>query len=507
MLEVSALSKYFGNVMALNNAALSLMPGEIRALLGSNGSGKSTMSKILGGLVYSNNGVITIDGKKIEINSPADSRRYGISLAYQDLSLIPQFTVEENISLGREAKGSSFKNIDRKKIREETVGLIDRLNMKVRPDTLVEVLDQSTKSLVEVAKALVWNPKILILDEVTACMHHDQVKCLFGLLRELKKEGLSILIITHRFDEVFEICDTATILRNGETVVEAEINRVTENDLVFFMTGKRPDSNTKQINAFKDEAVCVEEILSVSDVHINSKVKGLSLVVCKGEIVGLCGLQGQGQAEFLRAVFGAIPYASGTITYFGENVSFGSPKEAIKKGMGFISGDRQTEGIFPDRSVTENMLISKTASGRLAKYINGRAYAKIASEVVEQLKVVAGSLNHPAGSLSGGNQQKLLFGRSLLNDLKLLLLDDPTKGVDISSRHEIHQILRKMTESGSSIIISSSDHEELLELCDRIVVFYEGKVTAEFIVDENIEEKLVSAMLGVDSSHEGCDDA
>ena len=503
MLQVKELSKDFGHVKALNNVSLNICPGEIRALLGSNGSGKSTLSKILGGLVFQNSGELVLDDRKISIKSPSDSRRYGISLAYQELSLIPQLTVQENISLGREKKRGRLGMIDSASIREETRLLIEKLRINAAPDTLVGMLDQSTKSLIEVAKALVWNPQILILDEVTACLHKDQVECLFDLLRELKDKGLAILMITHRLDEVFRICDTATILKNGQTVTGVAISEVDENDLVYYMTGKRPEAVQIRQKATESAIGARDVLLSVQNLRIGSSVKDISLDLHEGEIVGICGLQGQGQPEFLRALYGACPHDGGEISFRGGRVAFRSPRAALKSGIGFISGDRQSEGVFPDRPVVENVYASKTALGGLFRHVNRKQHANRAAEMIEQLKIVVGDLNHPASSLSGGNQQKLLFSRDLILDLRLILLDDPTKGVDINSRREIHQILRSFTNQGKSVLISSSDHEELLELCDRIVVFYEGRATAQFFVDENTEDQLVSAMLGVKSETEG----
>jgi ribose transport system ATP-binding protein len=497
LLQITGLNKQFGNVKALNNAYLNLRAGEIRALLGSNGSGKSTMAKVLGGLMFKNAGDISLDGEKVEIGSPLDSRNRGIAVAYQDLSLVPQFTIEDNLTLGREPRTSGWKRIERKQTRAEAIKWIEKLQINATPDTLMESLDPSTASLVEVAKALSWNPRILLLDEVTACLHHDQVNRLFEVLRELKEQGMAIIIITHRFDEIFKICDTATILRNGETVAEVDIKDVVETDLVYYMTGKRPEPFSRK--SVEEHAKKAERdvVLSVSDIYLGDKVKGVSMEVHKGEIVGICGLQGQGQTEFLRAVYGSMPYDNGLIRYQGKSVAFRSPKDAIRHGIGFISGDRHAEGIFPDRSIKENIFVSKTSLRNLFSSVNTKQQATKAGEVVERLKVKIGSIDHPASSLSGGNQQKLLFGRNFLFDLNLVLLDDPTKGVDISSRREIHQILRDLTKNGTSVLISSSDHEELLEISDRIVVFYEGRVNADLIVDEHTEDLLVSAMLGV----------
>ncbi|MDB4865815.1 MAG: Ribose import ATP-binding protein RbsA [Cohnella sp.] len=497
MLQIKGLNKQFGNVKALNNAYLNLRAGEIRGLLGSNGSGKSTMAKVLGGLMFKNAGDISINGETVEIGSPLDSRERGIAVAYQDLSLVPQFTIEDNLTLGREPRTSGWKRIERKQTREEATKWIEKLQINAAPHTLVESLDPSTASLVEVAKALSWNPKILLLDEVTACLHHDQVNRLFEVLRELKEQGLAIIIITHRFDEIFKICDSATILRNGETVTEIDIKDVVETDLVYYMTGKRPEPFSRKSTEEHAKKTEREVVLSVSDLYLRDKVKGVSIDVHQGEILGICGLQGQGQSDFLRAVYGSVAFDKGTITYQGKSVAFRSPKDAIRQGIGFISGDRHAEGIFPDRTIKENIFISKTSLRNLFSSVNTKKQAATTEEVVQRLNVKIGSIDHSASSLSGGNQQKLLFGRNFLFDLKLVLLDDPTKGVDISSRREIHQILRDLTKTGTSVLISSSDHEELLEISDRIVVFYEGRVNAEMTVDEHTEDLLISAMLGV----------
>lgn len=496
MLEVSGISKHFGAVTALEDAALTLVPGEIRALLGANGSGKSTLAKILGGLVEKDGGVVKLDGSIFEITSPGHSRAKGIAVAYQDLSLVPNLTVEENIMLGNEPRKGFFGGqIDRKTLHRKAVDYLEDLDIQIDPQILVRNLDIAEQSLVEVAKAISLEAGIIILDEVTAPLHHDQVEKLFSLLYKIKEKGQAILFISHRLEEVFKLCDTATILRNGRTVASLSLDEASEADLVYHMTGKRPELIEDYTSELEYNEASI--LLYGGNIHVSSKVKGVSFNVYEGEILGFGGLKGQGQAELLRAVYGAVPFSRGQVSFNNKAIEFNSPEEAIHQGIGFISGDRDKEGILPVRSVAENISLARIARTNIFSSIDPGEIKKDVLQMIERLNIIAGSTEHEANSLSGGNQQKLLIGRWLMITPRLLILDDPTKGVDVSARREIHQILRQLTEEGTSVIYSSSDNEELLHLCDRILVFYEGTVSAELKGDTKTEEQLASAMLGI----------
>ena len=501
MLEGRNICKQYGHTKALSQASLVMKPGEIRALLGSNGSGKSTMAKVLGGLVGNQEGVISIQNKPVQIHSAKDALDRGIALAYQDYSLVDQLTVEENLFLNiRIADRYGF--IDLKKRRECTLHILERFHINVQPDTYVGLLGESDKSLLEVAKALAYHPRFLILDEVTACLHRDQVLRLFGILRDEKEQGLSILFISHRMDEVFELCETVTIFRNGKTVIETDLVKLSHEDILFYMTGERDVSHQK---APKNEVESRgEAVLTIKDLYVGNQVRNVSLNLFAGEILGVCGLQGQGQGEFLRAVYGCRKDVHGTILYKGKAMQKGSPEKSLKSGMAFISGDRQSEGIFADRSIFENINISKAALRFIFQGIEWKKSQLMADQLVKKLHVVIGELSDPASSLSGGNQQKLVFARNLLFDLSVLLLDDPTKGVDVKSRKEIQDILKGLSEKGMACIYYSSDYKELTAISDRIVVFYEGKITEEFDeVSEKIESDLAAAMLGTSKEQRG----
>lgn len=495
MFELRAIEKRFDAVVALNGASLHVEPGEIRALLGSNGSGKSTMIKVLAGLVNPNGGEILVDGKPVEINSGEDSRRLGIATAFQDLSLVPTMSVRDNILLGNEPC-NRLGLVDKKAADQKINALLERFHIDCDPNAYVQTLMPSMQTMLEVAKAVALKPRLLLLDEVTAALHYDEIAVLFSVMRELKEEGIAMIYVTHRMNEVFEICDSTTIMRSGETVTEGKMSDFTLDDIVYHMTGQRPDKDKKSA-AHHYEKEDGELLLDVKNLEMYPKVRDLSVRAYMGEIIGIGGLQGQGQPEFIRALLGAEPHEGGTIEYCGKPVNFKSPAEAVRNGVGFISGERNREAMFPVRSVEENILAGKVAKGPLFAYMTPKSNHAFANDAVEKYSIKIGALEHPANSLSGGNQQKLVVARWIAMQPKLLLLDDPTKGVDIHSRQEIHRILRQCADEGMTVIISSSESEELLSISDRVYVFYEGCVSAMLEGDSKTPEALVAAMMGM----------
>ncbi|MDD6160073.1 MAG: sugar ABC transporter ATP-binding protein [Oscillospiraceae bacterium] len=497
MFELRAIEKRFDAVVALNGAHLQVAPGEIRALLGSNGSGKSTMIKVLAGLVNPNGGQVLVDGNPVEIHNGQDSRKLGIATAFQDLSLIPTMSVRDNILLGNEPC-NKFGVVDKKACDALIDSLLKRFHIDCDPNAYVQTLMPSVQTMLEVAKAVSLKPRLLLLDEVTASLHYDEIEVLFSVMRELKEEGVAMLYVTHRMNEVFQVCDTTTIMRSGETVTEGKMSDFTLDDIVYYMTGQRPDKASKAAEHVADENG--EVLLNVKDLAVYPKVRDLNLRACKGEIVGIGGLQGQGQSEFIRALLGAEPIQDGVIEYDGKQVHFKSPTQAVNAGMGFISGERNREAMFPVRTVEENILAGKVAKGKLFAYMTPKSNHAFANSAVEKYNIKIGALDHPANSLSGGNQQKLVVARWIAMQPKLLLLDDPTKGVDIHSRQEIHRILRQCADEGMTIIISSSESEELLDVSDRIYVFYEGCVSAVLEGANKTPELLVAAMMGMTGS-------
>ncbi len=496
MFEMRRIDKMFDAVVALRGASLTVKPGEITALLGSNGSGKSTMVKVLAGLVKPNAGEILFDGKPVQIRSSEDSHKLGIATAFQDLSLAPTMSVMDNIVLGNEPKGK-LGMTDKKRTIREVRELLDRFKIDCDLNAYVQTLVPSTQSLVEVAKAIYLKPRLLLLDEVTASLHQNEIPVLFGILKQLKAEGIAIVFVTHRMNEVFELCDNVTIMRSGETVAQAATKDLTMDDIIFHMTGQKPDAGCDTVEQY-DENAEGETVLDVEHMEIFPKVKDISFKAHKGEIIGIAGLEGQGQPEFIRAVLGETRIESGSITYKGKKIKFKSPSDGVRNGMGFISGDRNSEAIFSVRTVGENIYAGKATKTGLFKYLSAKAVRRFSQDAINKYNIVVGSIKNPASSLSGGNQQKLVVARWIAMKPDLLLLDDPTKGVDVHSRQEIHNILRNCAhEDKMTVIYSSSENEELLLIADRIYVFYEGRVSGVLAGPNKTLDRLVAAQMGL----------
>ncbi|PKM55677.1 MAG: hypothetical protein CVV00_03120 [Firmicutes bacterium HGW-Firmicutes-5] len=473
--------------------------GEIMALLGSNGSGKSTMIKILSGLYIPDSGSVMVDDHIVNIKSCVDAHNVGVATAFQDLSLVPTMTVIDNLVLGIEPLGR-FGLVDRVKSVRMVKDILDRLGVVCDIDAYVQTLPTSTQSMIEVAKAVLLKPKVLLLDEVTASLHHDEIKLLFKLVRELKEEGIAIVFVTHRMGEVFELSDRVTIMRSGETVIDEDTSKLSMDDIVYHMTGKKPDAGKR-----KSKIETKQDGKLVLDVkHLKQrKVRDISLQAYKSEIIGIAGLQGQGQPAFIRTVLGLLKPEDGSIIYKGKQTNYKSPANGIKNGMGFISGDRNKESIFQNRSIEENIYAGKAATQNIFKYVTNKEMKQFSKEAIDAYNIVVGNIKDPATSLSGGNQQKLVVSRWIALAPDLLLLDDPTKGVDVHSRGEIQEILRNSAEKGMTIIISSSENEELMEIADRIYVFYEGEISGVLKKGDMTLEKLVAAQMGMIS--EGSD--
>lgn len=498
MFEMRGITKSFDAVQALKGASLTVKPGEICALLGANGSGKSTMVKVLAGLVKPDSGEIISEGKPVRIQTARDSKQLGIATAFQDLSLIPAMSVLDNIKLNCETVGR-FGIVDTKKDRRDVEALLKQFHIDCDPDAYVQTLMRSTQSMLEVAKAVFAKPKLLLLDEVTATLHKDEIDVLFSILRKLRDEGTAIIYVTHRMKEIAELCDSAVIMRNGETICGMGRDDLGDLDrIVYHMTGKYPEKAQKQV---RTETVAHEDepLIEIKNLQYAPKVRDISMEAYRGEIVGIGGLDGQGQSELIRLLLGEFHAESGAIRYKGQEVRFKNPAEAVKNNIGFISGERNREAIFDRRTIGENIYVGNSARGKLFRFIGNRAIRRFSREAVEKYNIKIGELDDPASSLSGGNQQKLVVARWIALMPDLLLLDDPTKGVDINSRWEIHRIIKECVKQGMTVIVSSSDNDELMDLSDRIYVFYEGKVAAMLSGAEKTQERLVAEMMGVNA--------
>ena len=407
-------------------------------------------------------------------------------------------TVYESVMLGHYITGK-YGRIDEKANKEYVQSLLLKNNINCSLDDYPTTLPPSTISMIEIIKAVSWKPELLLLDEVTATLHHNEVALLFKNLKEIAKTGVAIVDVTHRLDEIYDIASRAVILRNGESVADVPLAETNVDTVVYHMTGKMPEAthHTPHDSEFETS----DTILFVENLCIEGFVKNVTMSVKKGKLIGLGGLEGQGQSQFLRALYGAIPYDSGKVTIKGKHVKYKSAADAVHNGIGFISGDRSRESIFEQRSIGENIFSAMLAKGGNLRYISKSKVNKTTQEIVNDYDIKIGAINDPISSLSGGNQQKVVFGRWIFITPEILLLDDPTKGVDVTSRRELHKFLISATDSGMTVIMVSSENDELLDVADRIYVFFEGKIQAVLEGSTKTKERLVSAMMGLNKTN------
>lgn len=494
-LRTEAISKNFGGVRALRNVDFSCRRGEIHALLGANGSGKSTLSKIITGVVAADSGTVYVKNQATKISGPNDMFEKGISAVYQELSLIPQLTVAENILLGQEK--TRLGNIRNKEVWQEAARFLHAISEKLENEIPLHVpvrnLSSAEQQLVEIAKALSRKPEILILDEATASLRENEVQVVFEQVRLLKEQGCTVIFISHRLEEVFDLCDRATILRNGEAVATVNLEETTEQDLLRHMLGDVELVDATLVPPFKEQVMFEVENLSSA-----GSFKDVSFTIRAGEVLGLGGLQGQGQSEVIQAIYGARP-ATGRISFAQRELHIKNPATAIKAGIVLVPGDRHLEGLALKRSVLENITLPSISRRSKWGILNMRGEEEVTDDVVGRLQIKVSDPHLPASTLSGGNQQKIVIGKWLLTEPKVILLDDPTKGVDVGARLEIYRSIRELCSQGVSVIISSSDNQELLALCHRVLVMYEGQVVTELSGNELNEENLVATSMRITS--------
>lgn len=484
------MQKSYGAVRALSDGNLEIRSGEVVALLGANGSGKSTLGKIITGITRPDAGRLLLNGQPATFASPQDARRKGVTAVYQELSLVPDLSVAENIWLGHEPL--RLGGLDRRAMRQQTDELLQLfhgvLSVPVTPDLPVRDLPPSERQIVEILKALSRKPRVLILDEATASLGSQQVERLFELVAQWRSEGMAIAFVSHRMEEIFRIADRAVVVRNGSTVGECNIADVREAELVWLMTGDAAPPERFARQAALDGPV----LLALKDLRAG-RVQGVSFDVRQGELVGLGGLQGQGQADLLLAVFGAIPHG-GSISLYGQSVRFRNPRQAMRAGVAYVPGDRGAEGLLQIRPILENLQLPNWA--RYGLPLRMGAAEHDAESVAADLNIKFATLAEPVQNLSGGNAQKVVIGKWLLRKPALLLLNDPTKGIDVTAKAEFYALLTQLLEQGSTIILHSSDDDELLGLCQRVIVLHDGRVAAELTGDTLDHQHLLAASMG-----------
>jgi simple sugar transport system ATP-binding protein len=477
-LELQGITKRFGSLVANDHIDLVVEPGQIHALLGENGAGKTTLMNVLYGLLHPDEGEILIDGEPVSFRSPGDAIKAGIGMVHQHFMLVPVFTVAENVTLGVE-RTRMLGLLDRRRARRDVRELSERYGLNVDPDAYVEDLPVGIQQRVEIVKALLREASVLILDEPTSVLTPGETEDLFRVIRELKAGGRSIVFISHKLKEVQAIADTITVIRRGRVVGERPPT-ATDGELAALMVGRPVELTVSKSPARPAEAVLDVRGLSAADDHGNAALDDVSFQVRAGEILGVAGVQGNGQTELCEALIGLRPTTAGSVLLDGKDLSHAPPRDRLRAGFGYVPEDRQEDGLVPDFSVAENLVLDvydrpPFASG-LA--LNLDAISTYANRLVEEYDVRTPSAQRPAGTLSGGNQQKVILAREMSRDVRLLLASQPTRGLDVGSIEFVHRRIVEQRDRGVAVLIVSSELDEIYALADRIAVMYEGKIVA-----------------------------
>jgi ribose transport system ATP-binding protein/D-xylose transport system ATP-binding protein len=498
-LDVRALSKSFGGVQALKHASFSVAAGQVHGLLGANGAGKSTLMKILTGLYPhgSYDGEMVLRGKPVRFRSPSDALSAGVGYVPQELNVIDQLTVAENVFVGR-LPSPGGRMVHLPDVRRRATALLDRRGIPLQADTVVAKLPASARQLVMIARALAVDPDVLILDEPTSSLTSEETDRLIGIIRALSADGVTVILISHRIPEILSVCDAVTVLRDGSTVATFERAEFDEAQMVQAIVGRRvealfPDRGRAAPGA---EAIRMSH-LSVAHPHARRKrvVDDVSLSVRHGEIVGIAGLIGAGRTELLSALYGRVPY-TGSIEVEGRPVRIRRPRDAQQAGIGLLTEDRKSEGMLFNLDIARNISIANLAGISAHGILDKAAERSLTSDYFKQLNIKAPSAKVMPDKLSGGNQQKVVLARVLMAGPRIILLDEPTKGVDISTKQEIYRLIRALAEDGAAVIVVSSEFPELIGVSDRIVVLCDGRIAAEVPAGQATEEGLVAAASG-----------
>jgi rhamnose transport system ATP-binding protein len=490
LLALADAEKSYGAVRALRNGTLAIRPGEVRALMGENGAGKSTLVKVLGGVVQPDAGTVSIDGAPVEFHNPTDARDAGIAIIYQEPTLFPDLSVAENIAMGRHPLGA-LRRIDKRKMHDEARALLERLGVRLDAERPVRGLSIADQQVVEIAKALSFDAKVLIMDEPTAALSGPEVARLFGVVKALKERGAGILFISHRLEEVFAICDTVTVMRDGAVVSDERTADLTEDDLVRRMVGRDLDALFP-----KADAEIGAPLLAVHRLTREGVFTDVSFEVRAGEIVALAGLVGAGRSEVARAIFGIDKADGGHVEVEGKRLPNGRPTAAMSAGVAFVPEDRRQQGLVMELSIKRNATITSLARLTKLGLIAGKAERVMAEEWAQRLHLKFHSLNDDVGTLSGGNQQKVVLAKWLSTEPKVLIVDEPTRGIDVGTKSEVHRLLSDLAGQGIAVLMISSELPEVLGMADRVLVMHEGRVTGELSRAEADEERIMRAATG-----------
>lgn len=494
-LRLEGISKSFPGVRALNNVHLEVRKGEVHALVGENGAGKSTLIKILSGAYNKDEGVIYWEGKKVEINKPKDSEDLGIAIIYQEFNLVPQLSISENIWMGREPlRNKTLHLIDWKEMHQKTRDLFKELNLDFDPARQVAGLGVANQQMIEIAKALSLKARLLIMDEPTSALSSNEIEQLFSVISKLKKKEATVIYISHHLDEVYEICDRGTVLRDGNYIATFNPKETSKDQLIKLMVGRTLDQQYPKVVAKRGR-----EALRVENLSQKGILKKINFSAYAGEILGIAGLVGAGRTELVRAIFGADPVDSGKVTVFDKEVKANSPQSAIKAGMGLLPEDRKYQGLVLKLSVKQNISMASLDKLKKRGLLQLRVEKLRVMDFVKKLRINTPSIEKEVQNLSGGNQQKVVLAKWLASQSQVLIFDEPTRGIDVGAKVEVYNLMNSLVQNGVAVIMVSSEMPELLGMSDRILVIHQGCLAGEFNHEEATQEKILAAAMGVNS--------
>jgi ribose transport system ATP-binding protein len=490
ILEVKHLSKYYAGVKALDDVSISFKKGEVHALAGENGAGKSTLIKVLTGAIEPTAGEIILDGKSHQKLDPIWSLENGIAAIYQEFNLVPYLSVAENIYFGKEIAKSGF--VDKKSMNAEVQKSLDEIGINIKPSTLVADLGVAYQQIVEIVKAVTSKSRILIMDEPTAPLTKAETQVLYKIIDKLKKDNVTIIFISHRMEEMFEICDRVTVMRDGQYVVTKDIKDITRKQLISYMVGRELGEDYPKRN--KPVGETIMEIKG----YTNNKINDVSFELHKGEILGFGGLVGAGRTEVMQAIFGADRIEAGEITLNGKVLKIKDPGSALDQGIGLIPEDRKNQGVLLGLSVKENVSFSSLKQAMVGPFVDRKKDTKIADEYCKKLRIKTPNINQLVKNLSGGNQQKVVLAKMLATQCDVIIFDEPTRGIDVGAKQEIYMLMRRLAdEEGKSIIMVSSEMPELIGMSDRILVMRFGRIVGELKKGEFSQESILEYASGL----------
>ena len=489
-IEMRGIDKLFGSNQVLKQAGFTLESGEVHALMGENGAGKSTLMKILTGVYTKDAGTVLVDGKEVNYKNPQEAEKAGIVFIYQELNVMFDLTVEENLFMGKEIHGK-FGICDKKAMQKKAQEALNILGVNISPKTVMAELSVGQQQMVEICKALMADAKVIIMDEPTAALTQSETVALFKVIESLRKKGVSMVYISHRMEEIFELCDRITVLRDGSYIGVKNIPETNMNEIVKMMIGREigeryPSRNVK----------IGKEVLKVKELTRKGTFHDVNFSVRAGEVLGVSGLMGAGRTEIMQAIFGNLSYESGTIEIDGKEVKISNPRQAMEHGIGFITEDRKTEGLMLDKSIRENISLCNLRRISKSSVISREAEKNMVAEAIKELHIKCFGSYHECNNLSGGNQQKVVLAKWILTNPKILILDEPTRGVDIGAKKEIYSIINKLAAQGVAIIMVSSELPEVLGMSDNIMVVREGEVRGIISYEKANQERVMTLATG-----------